>query len=79
MVRLPRDAFFARHEPVEFEQAAGRISGETISFYPPGIPLLMPGERITEKLIRYCREMQKKKLLVSGPRDSALRQIEVLL
>lgn len=39
----------------------------------------MPGERITEKLIRYCREMQKKKLLVSGPRDSALRQIEVLL
>lgn len=78
MVVTPREAFFASHGPVAFEEAAGKIAGETISFYPPGIPLVMPGERITEELIRYCREMQKKKLLVSGPRDSSLQQIEVL-
>ena len=78
MVVTPREAFFASHGPVASEEAAGKIAGETISFYPPGIPLVMPGERITEELIRYCREMQKKKLLVSGPRDSSLQQIEVL-
>ena len=79
MVKLPREAFFAGHRPVDFEKAAGLISGETISFYPPGIPLVMPGERITGELIRYCREMQERKLLVSGPRDSSLQQIEVLI
>ena len=79
MVKLPREAFFAGHRLVDFEKAAGLISGETISFYPPGIPLVMPGERITGELIRYCREMQERKLLVSGPRDSSLQQIEVLI
>ena len=39
----------------------------------------MPGERLTEGMIRYCREMQRKKLLVSGPQDSTLQQIEVLI
>ena len=78
-VLSPREAFFARHRPAVFETAAGKICGETISFYPPGIPLVMPGERLTEGLIRYCREMQRKKLLVSGPQDSTLQQIEVLI
>ena len=75
---LPRDAFFAPHERICFEKAQGRIIAETISFYPPGVPLIMPGEVITEELIAYARLMQEKKLLVSGPHDPSLREIEVI-
>ena len=75
---LPREAFFASRQAVPFEAAAGRICGESISFYPPGIPLIMPGEEIDSSLIRYCRQMQARKLNVSGPRDSLLQTIEVI-
>ena len=75
---LPRDAFFAPHERVPFDESAGRVTTESISFYPPGIPLIMPGEVITEELIAYARLMQEKKLLVSGPQDPSLREIEVI-
>lgn len=74
----PRQAFFREHKPVPFDKAAGYTAGESISFYPPGIPLIMPGERITRQLIEYCRAMQEKKLLVSGPRDRSLKIIEVI-
>ena len=78
MVLTPREAFF--HEKVRkaFSEAAGSIAGESISFYPPGIPLIMPGERITRELIAYCQSLQKKGLLVSGPRDRSLKIIEVI-
>jgi lysine decarboxylase len=47
---LPRDAFFAAKETVT-AQAAGRISAEQITPYPPGIPVIIPGERITAELL----------------------------
>lgn len=47
MVMRPRDAFFARRETVTLEQALGRVSAELIAPYPPGIPVLAPGEQIT--------------------------------
>jgi len=43
----PRDAFFADHERVPASQAAGRIAAETAAPYPPGVPALAPGERIS--------------------------------
>ena len=78
MVLPPRVAFFSRKETRNFAAADGCIAGESISFYPPGIPLIMPGERITKALIEYCRTLQAKQLLVSGPRDRSLGTIEVI-
>ncbi len=77
-VLLPREAFFAPHHPVAFLEAAGKIAGESISFYPPGIPVVMPGEKITAELLSYCETMRKRGLVVSGPKDPLLRHIEVI-
>ncbi|KAJ9561062.1 hypothetical protein OSB04_006222 [Centaurea solstitialis] len=56
----PRDAFFASKKKVSFEESIGRISGELICPYPPGIPLLIPGEVITEEAASYLVEVKKK-------------------
>jgi hypothetical protein len=45
-VLTPREAFFAGEESIGFAQASGRIAAEAITPYPPGIPLVMPGERL---------------------------------
>ena len=79
MALSPRQAFFSRRQTKSFSKADGCIAGESISFYPPGIPLIMPGERITKQLIAYCRALQEKNLLVSGPRDRSLQTIEVII
>ena len=47
-VVTPREAFFARHEAVPWGSAAGRVCAEVVAPYPPGVPVLAPGERITE-------------------------------
>lgn len=78
-VLTPREAFFAPKEAVPFREAAGRVAGETLSFYPPGIPLIMPGERLTEELIAFSLQLQEKQLQVSGPRDPSLQTFEVLI
>ena len=62
-----------------FREAAGRVAGETLSFYPPGIPLIMPGERLTKELIAFSLQLQEKRLQVSGPRDPSLQTFEVLV
>ena len=43
----PREAFFAEAEAVPFADAVGRVCGELVAPYPPGIPVLAPGERVT--------------------------------
>ncbi|WP_278262478.1 ornithine decarboxylase [Nocardia sp. AG03] len=54
-VMLPRDAFFAPSEPVPVEKAAGRIAAEQLTPYPPGIPAVVPGERLDEAVVEYLR------------------------
>ena len=50
-VLTPREAFFAADETVSLAQASGRIAAEAITPYPPGIPLVMPGERFSADVI----------------------------
>ncbi|MDO9573761.1 MAG: arginine decarboxylase, partial [Candidatus Contubernalis sp.] len=50
---LPREAFNLPWEKVLFREAAGRISSQMVNIYPPGIPLLVPGEVITTEIIEY--------------------------
>jgi arginine/lysine/ornithine decarboxylase len=54
-VMLPRDAFFTAKETVSADNAIGRIAAEQITPYPPGIPVIVPGERITAELLEYLR------------------------
>jgi arginine decarboxylase len=48
-VMTPRDAFFARVEQVPVEDAVGRVAAEMVSPYPPGVPVLAPGELISQE------------------------------
>ena len=74
----PRQAFYAEAEDVAFCEAVGRISIEQISFYPPGIPVIIPGEMVTKEILNYCQRMLALGLPVSGPRDGALTKIQVV-
>lgn len=73
----PREAFFAPIRTVALEKAIGCICGETIAFYPPGIPVLCPGEEITEALVEYIRFYQAQGMRLSGAVDSTLETIRV--
>ena len=74
----PRTAFFAPKERIRFEQAAGRIAAEQVMFYPPGIPILAPGDIISQAALSYIRSMQRIGLKVVGPEDANLGTIKVL-
>ena len=74
----PRAAFFAPGEIIPFTQAEGRIAAEQIMFYPPGVPLLAPGDVIDKAALDYIRTMQQLGLKVVGPADSTLQTIKVV-
>jgi len=57
LAMLPRDAALAAKKTVSLAAAAGGVCAEMVMFYPPGIPLLMPGETITEETIDVCRRL----------------------
>lgn len=77
-VLLPREALFGHTTAVPFIQSAGRISAEIITFYPPGIPVLCPGERIGPDMIDYCLTLQQAGMNISGPEDYLLQTIKVV-
>jgi lysine decarboxylase len=74
----PRDAFLADTEFVPFKESKGRICAETISPYPPGIPVVAPGEEITADLIAYLRLEMKAGVRIQGTYDDALKVIRVV-
>ncbi|MGZ3575870.1 MAG: aminotransferase class I/II-fold pyridoxal phosphate-dependent enzyme, partial [Vulcanimicrobiaceae bacterium] len=78
MRMLPRDAFLAATEFVRFKESAGRICAETISPYPPGIPVISPGEEITPEIIDYLSLELKAGVRMQGPFDSELKTIRVV-
>lgn len=78
MVLPLREVFYGEKEAVALEESAGKICGEQVSFYPPGIPVLLPGEVITEEIIAYCKMMKDLGLPVSGPADGSLKTIRVV-
>jgi arginine decarboxylase len=75
---LPRDAFFAAKETVAIGQAAGRICAEQVTPYPPGIPVIIPGERITEELLSYLRSGLAAGMQLPDPADPGLDTIRVV-
>jgi arginine/lysine/ornithine decarboxylase len=74
----PRYAFFAPKEVVSLEKAVGRVSAETISPYPPGIPLVVPGERLDKEAVRAIRALQAAGCRIQGPEDASLDTLKVV-
>lgn len=75
----PRDAFYGEVERIPLVQSAGRIMAESVYVYPPGIPILLPGEVIGEQHIAYIREHLQVGLPVRGPQDLTVTHIRVVI
>jgi lysine decarboxylase len=76
----PRDAFLGPGETIDADRAAAerRISCESIAGYPPGIPALLPGERVTAEIVAYLRALVAAGARLHGAADPELRTIRVL-
>ena len=74
----PQYAFYAPKESLPLRETAGRICSEFVMCYPPGIPILAPGERVTEKIIEYIRYAKEKGCSMTGPEDAAIERLNVL-
>lgn len=74
---LPRDAFFGPAEMVSAADATGRISAEQLTPYPPGIPAIVPGERITAELVDYLRSGLTAGMVLPDATDSSLETFRV--
>jgi arginine decarboxylase len=75
----PRDAFYGDTELIPFTESAGRIIAEFIYVYPPGIPILLPGEVISQENINYILDHVNIGLPVKGPEDRSIQNIKVIV
>lgn len=74
----PRQAFFSTSKSCLLRQSIGKICAELICPYPPGIPILMPGEIITEKKLYDLRKVTKLGGTITGANDVGLEQIQII-
>lgn len=75
---LPRDAFLGRQEVVPFDEAEGRIGVEPLAAYPPGIPNVLPGERLTRETLDFIRDSIAQGGYVRGATDRELHTLRVI-
>ncbi|MEK7434477.1 MAG: aminotransferase class I/II-fold pyridoxal phosphate-dependent enzyme [Cyanobacteriota bacterium] len=78
MAMIPRDAFYSDIKSIDFDNSSGEISAELVSPYPPGIPILIPGEIITDEIVSYLNIMKKYGAVINGAEDKKLNTIKVV-
>ncbi|OPL08799.1 MAG: arginine decarboxylase [delta proteobacterium ML8_F1] len=74
----PRNAYYANKKSLPLDEVVGEVSGESIMVYPPGIPIIAPGERFSQEIVDYIKFLKKQKAMMTGPEDNSLSQIKVL-
>lgn len=77
-VLSPREAWFAPKKSVPWKEAAGCIAGESLIPYPPGIPLICPGERLTPEIWNYADTLRRGRCHFHGPADASLTTFQVI-
>jgi arginine/lysine/ornithine decarboxylase len=78
VAETPQDAFYAPKETLPLEESAGRICSEFVTTYPPGIPVLAPGEEITGDIVVYIRYAKERGCSLIGTEDPTAETIQVL-
>ena len=78
VIMTPQDSFYAEKESLKLEDTVGRICSEFVMCYPPGIPILSPGEEITEKILDYILYAKKKGCSMTGPEDAKIEHLNVI-
>ena len=74
----PSDAFYADKESIPLEESVGRICSEFVMCYPPGIPILAPGEMVTREILDYILYAMEKGCSMTGPEDATLTTLNVI-
>lgn len=74
----PREAVYEPMEMIDFRRSDGRISAEIIAPYPPGIPVILPGEIITKEIIENIIKVKEAGIKINGPRDQRLDEVAVI-
>lgn len=74
----PQEAFYSPHESLPIEETEGRICSEFVMCYPPGIPILAPGEMITKDILDYIAYAKAKGCSMTGPEDADILRLNVL-
>ena len=74
----PQEAFYASKVSLPLEESEGRVCSEFVMCYPPGIPILAPGEEITEDILNYIVYAKEKGCSMTGPEDAAIERLNVL-
>ncbi|MGN0466946.1 MAG: aminotransferase class I/II-fold pyridoxal phosphate-dependent enzyme [Lachnospiraceae bacterium] len=79
VVMTPQEAFYAaKEEMIPIRETNGKICTEFVMCYPPGIPILAPGERITQEIIDYILYAKKKGCSITGPEDEKIERLNVI-
>ncbi|MFV0496601.1 MAG: aminotransferase class I/II-fold pyridoxal phosphate-dependent enzyme [Candidatus Fimivivens sp.] len=78
VVVTPQDAFYAEKTALPLDKAVGHICSEFVMCYPPGIPILAPGERITRDILDYIAYAKEKGCSMTGPQDVEINHLNVL-
>jgi len=74
----PQDAFYAAKESLPIRETEGRICSEFVMCYPPGIPILAPGEKITKEILDYIQYAKEKGCSMTGPENPEIEYLNVL-
>ena len=74
----PQEAFYAEKKSLPLEETAGCVCSEFVMCYPPGIPILAPGERITPDIIQYIKYAKEKGCSMTGPEDLNIERLNVM-
>ena len=74
----PQQAFYAAKKTMPLAQSVGEICSEFVMCYPPGIPILAPGERITSDIVDYIQYAKEKGCSLTGPQDMKIEQLNVV-
>ena len=78
VVTTPQQAFYAEKESLPLHETVGRVCSEFVMCYPPGIPILAPGERVTQEIIDYIDYAKEKGCSMTGPEDLMIERLNVL-
>lgn len=78
VVMTPQESFYSHKESLPIKETKGRICSEFVMCYPPGIPVLAPGEEITDKIIDYILYAKEKGCSIIGPEDEKIERLNVL-
>lgn len=74
----PKEAFYSKKKSLPIDETVGETAAEFLMCYPPGIPILAPGERVTQEILDYIHYAKRKGCQITGPADMSIKNLQVI-